>query len=67
MRAKELILFALVVLQRCEDCLDMHYEKALGMGITREELDEAAWCAIAIGGAPVKMVYNVFIEKRKGK
>ena len=66
-RAKELILFALVVLQRCEDCLDMHYEKALGMGITREELDEAAWCAIAIGGAPVKMVYNVFLDKRKGK
>ncbi|MEI7635828.1 MAG: selenide, water dikinase SelD [Syntrophus sp. (in: bacteria)] len=67
MRTKELILFALVVLQRCEDCLDMHYEKALGMGITREELDEAAWCAIAIGGAPVKMVYNVFLDKRKGK
>ena len=66
-RTKELILFALVVLQRCEDCLDMHYEKALGMGITKEELDEAAWCAIAIGGAPVKMVYNVFLDKRKGK
>jgi AhpD family alkylhydroperoxidase len=66
-RAKELIFFALVVLQRCEDCLDMHYKKALGMGITREELDEAAWCAIAIGGAPVKMVYNVFLDKRKGK
>jgi AhpD family alkylhydroperoxidase len=66
-RTKELILFALVVLQRCEDCLDMHYEKALGMGITREELDEAAWCAIAIGGAPVKMVYNVFLDKRIGK
>jgi AhpD family alkylhydroperoxidase len=67
MRTKELILFALVVMQRCEDCLDMHYEKALGMGITREELDEAAWCAIAIGGAPVKMVYSVFLDKRKNK
>jgi AhpD family alkylhydroperoxidase len=66
-RTKELILFALVVLQRCEDCLDGHYEKALGMGITKEELDEAAWCAIVIGGAPVKMVYNVFLDKRKGK
>jgi len=66
-RAKELILFALVLLERCEDCLDMHYEKALEMGITREELDEAAWCAIAIGGAPVKMVYDVFRDRRKGK
>ena len=67
MRTKELILFALVVLQRCEDCLDMHYEKALGMGITAEELDEAAWCAIAIGGAPVKMTYHVYLDKRKDK
>ena len=66
-RTKQLIVFALVVLQRCEDCLDMHYEKALGMGITGEELDEAAWCAIAIGGAPVKMVYSVYLDKRKGK
>jgi hypothetical protein len=37
------------------------------MGITKEELDEAAWCAIAIGGAPVKMVYNVFLDQIKGK
>ena len=66
-RVKQLIVFALVVLQRCEDCLGMHYEKALGMGITKEELDEAAWCAIAIGGAPVKMVYSVYLDKRKGK
>jgi selenide,water dikinase len=66
-RAKQLILFALVLIQRCEDCLDMHYEKALRMGITEAELDEAAWCSIAIGGAPVKMLYNVFLDKRKGK
>ena len=67
LRTKELILFALVVLTRCEDCLDMHYEKALGMGISKEEMDEAAWCAITIGGAPVKMAYHVYLDKRKGK
>lgn len=67
LRTKELILFGLVVLTRCEDCLDMHYEKALGIGITREELEEAAWCAIAIGGAPVKMAYQVYLDKRKSK
>lgn len=67
LRTKELILFALVVLQRCEDCLDMHYEKALGMGFSEEALDEAAWCAIAIGGAPVKMTYQVYLDKRKAR
>jgi selenide,water dikinase len=66
-RTKQLILFALVLIQRCEDCLDMHYEKALQMGISEAELDEAAWCSIAIGGAPVKMLYNVYLDKRKGK
>ena len=32
------------------------------MGITREELDEAAWCAVAMGGAPVRMFYQEFVE-----
>ena len=27
-------------------------------GNTQEELDETAWCAIAIGGAPVRMFYQ---------
>jgi hypothetical protein len=27
------------------------------MGITPEQLDEAAWLAVAMGGAPVRMFY----------
>ena len=49
--------FALVILSRCEPCLKVHWEKARQLGISREELDEAAWCAIAMGGAPVRMFY----------
>ena len=26
--------------------------------MTQAELDEAAWCAIAMGGAPVRMFYQ---------
>lgn len=63
-RAKELIIFALVVLQRCEGCIDLHYKKAIEMGITKEELDEAAWCAVLIGGAPVKMYYGEYMKNR---
>jgi len=63
-RGKELIIFALVVLQRCEACISLHYKKALDMGITKEELDEAAWCAVLIGGAPVKMYYNEYLSGR---
>lgn len=57
-KAKELVLFALVVQSRCAPCFTAHYEKALKLGLTRAELDEAAWCAIAMGGAPVRQFYQ---------
>jgi len=57
-KAKELILFALVLHSRCRPCFDTHYQRAHELGITQAELDEAAWCAIAMGGAPVRMFYQ---------
>jgi selenide,water dikinase len=65
-KTKELILFSLVVASRCEPCLAAHLRKAQEMGIRREELDEAAWCAIAMGGAPVKMFYQEGLERHRG-
>ncbi|MCX6926086.1 MAG: AIR synthase-related protein [Verrucomicrobia bacterium] len=56
-KGKELILFSLVLHSRCQPCFDAHYQKARELGITQAELDEAAWCAIAMGGAPVRMFY----------
>jgi selenide,water dikinase len=55
---KELINFALAVASKCGPCVRAHYQKATNMGITRDQLDEAAWCAIAMGGVPVKMFYQ---------
>jgi selenide,water dikinase len=57
-KAKELILFGLVVQSRCAPCFQAHYQRAREMGISQAELDETAWCAIAMGGAPVKMFYQ---------
>ncbi len=57
-RTKELITFALVVMARCGPCVEAHLEKAAKMGITREELDEAVWIAVAMGGAPVRLFYQ---------
>jgi selenide,water dikinase len=56
-RTKELITFALVVHSRCAPCLRTHIEKAHNMGISDTELEEAVWCAVAMGGAPVRMFY----------
>ena len=61
-RTKELILFSLVVLSRCAPCFRAHVEKARALGISKAELDEAAWCAIALGGAPVRMFYQECTE-----
>ena len=57
-KTKELILFSLVVASRCQPCFETHVRKARELGLTQVELDEAAWCAIAMGGAPVKMFYQ---------
>ncbi len=62
-RTKELITFALVVMSRCGPCIQTHLKKAMQMGITRQELDEAAWLAVAIGGAPVRMFYLETVGK----
>ena len=62
-KAKELILFSLVLQSRCQPCFDAHYQKARDLGITQPELDEAAWCAIAMGGAPVRMFYQECLRR----
>jgi AhpD family alkylhydroperoxidase len=62
-KAKELILFSLVLQSRCHPCFDAHYQKACDLGIAQAELDEAAWCAIAMGGAPVRMFYQECLRR----
>ena len=63
---KELINFALSVASKCGPCVRGHYNKAIGMGITPQQLDEAAWCAVAMGGAPVKMFYQDVLSDLAG-
>jgi selenide,water dikinase len=66
-KAKELILFSLVLQSRCHPCFGAHYQKARELGITQAELDEAAWCAIAMGGAPVRMFYQECLPRAAGE
>ncbi len=55
---KQALNVALSVLAKCEPCLKVHIKKARQMGFTQEEIDEAAWMAIAFGGSPVMMFYK---------
>ena len=57
-RTKKAIAIALSVLAKCEPCAKIHMRKAKDMGMTQEEIDEAAWLAISFGGCPTMMFYN---------
>ncbi len=55
---KQVVSIALSVLAKCGPCVRMHIKKAQEMGLSQDEIDEAAWLAIAFGGSPVMMFYN---------
>ena len=57
-RTKQAVAIALSVLAKCEPCVKIHIRKAQEMGFSPEEIDEAAWMAIAFGGSPTMMFYN---------
>ena len=56
--AKQAVAIALAVHARCLPCAKYHIQKALQMGFTQDQIDEAAWIAIAFGGSPVMMFYE---------
>ncbi|MCF7669747.1 MAG: selenide, water dikinase SelD, partial [Verrucomicrobia bacterium] len=55
---KQALNIALSVATRCKPCLKIHIEKARQKGFTEEEIDEAAWMAIAFSGSPAMMFYK---------
>jgi selenide, water dikinase len=55
---KRMMAITLSVLSKCEPCVKIHIEKAREMGISQEEIDEAAWLAVSFGGSPIMMFYN---------
>ncbi len=57
------MVIALSVAQRCEPCLKTHVKAALEMGLTKVEIDEAAWLGIAFGGSPAMMLYKEICGK----
>jgi alkylhydroperoxidase/carboxymuconolactone decarboxylase family protein YurZ len=64
-KTKALILFSLALAGRSEPGFESHLRRARDLGLTQAELDEAAWCAISLGGAPVKLFYQGCLEKHE--
>jgi AhpD family alkylhydroperoxidase len=55
---KQSIAIALSVLAKCGPCVKAHVKKAQAMGFSEEEIEEAAWMAIAFGGSPTMMFWK---------
>ena len=62
-RTKKLMAIALSVAQRCESCLRTHLKSAQEMGLTKKDIDEAAWLAIGFGGSPAMVLYQEISRK----
>jgi AhpD family alkylhydroperoxidase len=62
-RTKRAVAIALSVLARCGPCVEHHIRKAEEEGFSPQQIDEAAWMAIAFGGSPTMMFYN---QAKKG-
>jgi len=57
-RTKTAIAIVLSVLSKCGPCTKHHAQKARQLGMSQDDIDEAAWMAIAFGGSPVMMFYE---------
>ncbi|MCD6084193.1 MAG: carboxymuconolactone decarboxylase family protein [Desulfurococcales archaeon] len=61
-KTKELISIALSIAAHCEWCIAFHVKNALDAGATPEEIREASWVAVLMGGGP-SLAYMQLVEK----
>ncbi|MDD4635447.1 MAG: carboxymuconolactone decarboxylase family protein [Dehalococcoidales bacterium] len=54
-KTKELIAVCLSIASKCHWCIALHVKNALDSGATREEILEASWVAVLMGGGPALM------------
>jgi pyruvate dehydrogenase E2 component (dihydrolipoamide acetyltransferase) len=55
---KELIAIALALAVHCVSCSKIHIKKAKSMGISTQEIEEAAALAVAFAGCRTLMLWN---------
>jgi AhpD family alkylhydroperoxidase len=61
-KVKQLIAVALAVSSHCTWCIAYHVREALAEGATDEEVVQAAWMAVLMGGAPSLMYAGVAMD-----
>lgn len=56
----ELIMVACGVMSQCEMCIALHVEAAASLGASQDEIIQAAFMAVAMGGSP-KLMYMSYV------
>jgi AhpD family alkylhydroperoxidase len=54
-KTKELIALGIAVINRCDECIAVHVQEALGAGATKQDIVETLGVAIMMGGGPAVM------------
>lgn len=54
-KTKELIALALGVAARCDACIGFHVQALVGLGVSRQEVEETLGMAVYMGGGPSLM------------
>ena len=57
-KQKELIALSIAVATRCDYCIAFHVKGALDAGAKKEEILEAGWVAVLMGGGPALMYFQ---------
>lgn len=59
---KELISISISIIKECEWCIAFHVNGALEAGATEDEIIEAAWVAVLMGGGPALMHAGLVLD-----
>lgn len=60
-KTKELIAIATSVVSHCQWCIAFHVKAAFDEGATAEEIRDAGWVAVLMGGGPA-LAFNQLVE-----
>lgn len=62
LKTKELTAVAIGVARECPPCIRLHVQKCLDLGLTKQEILEAASVAVMMGGGPAWTHLPIVIE-----
>jgi AhpD family alkylhydroperoxidase len=59
-KVQHLILLSNAIISQCDMCIALHVQGAATSGASKDEIIDAAWLAVAMGGSP-KMMYLRYV------